>query len=333
MYYIYYRGRNEQDRQAVRYCHVTEKKIKNVEELHIGDHISFNRRRCFLWCGPLYKHHAIVLNITDSERNTANKDVELIEFDAQQCNCSSGRCNCSSSKLTIIEKKYTCQDQTEWYNGKLQKLIYHFSGNVSLPDAEMIIQNARSIEHDNPSYSLFKYNCEHFCHEACTGVKYSEQTQRVSSCLTFLVKGLVRLCFLGSLLLDDILWKETTCRITVPALIIAVNCILYVILNYNFKHIFVDFSVSRKFIYKKFCSQCKCNRKIETGLGFILLPIGQGLGLWLNIHLNDRYGTPVHYLALISVGISLLTFLVLYCLTKICQRCCQKRNRGHANMV
>lgn len=329
VYYIYCRDPIDQDRQTVRYCHVTEEKINNVEQLRRGDHISIDRTRRILFCGPLYKHHAIVLNVTDNEENPNRKDVKLIEFDAQQCNCSSSKCSCCLNRLTIIEKNYTPQEQSERFNGKLQRLNYHFSENVSLPDAETIIQNASSIAQTNPQYSLCTYNCEHFCHEACTGVDYSEQTQRVTSCLTFPFKVLVRLCFLGLFTLDDILWKETKCRITVPALTIAIVCFLYLIMNYNFKHKFVNCSVCKPVIDKKFCDQCKWNRKLQTALGLILLPIGQGLGLWLNIYLSNRFGFSLLYIALISVGVSVITFGFMYFVPK----CCERRNREQSNMV
>lgn len=299
------------------YCHLEEENITDVDKMKTiltkGDHISMRGRlKCL---GKFYRHHAIVLNI-DGE------DIRVIEFDYAQCDCSIRRCWCKPDKFKIEENTYPLQNLRD-----VRKLKYHFPDKTSLSDPEKIIEEAKSIKRKDPKYNVLKYNCEHFCHLACTGVKSSEQAQQCASAGPIIVKWLLRICFLGALTADDILWKESKCRIFIPLLVIIINSLLYVIVEYNLKHKFCVCSCFCIF-HKKFCDQCRSDRKTKAKVGFVLLIVCQVSGLGLIIYLGDKHGLPLYALVPISIGVSFMTFILMWFTTLYCQKRNRRKQKG-----
>lgn len=230
--------------------------VTNLSDLKAGDHISILGRssRCHTlgWCA--YRHHMIVTEIVD--RDCASGMIKVIGYE----NCGIRHCNC--------RKGQHIQEKQVRINVKVDKCRLITYEDKTLSSDERV-NNARSIAAEEPKYNLICYNCEHFCHDVCTGNSESRQIGRLAEIPYLCCMSSLLLYLIGvSLEVDylfvknfDLTWFLTTLAIV------------------TFYCVYLKCRRCRRVLLceqsRNFCHRCRKFKNIETVLGIIILLVFQ----------------------------------------------------------
>ena len=151
-------------------------KVTEIAEIKPGNHIRFHR----MYSGiNFYNHHAIVIEVTESETDVTQGEMTLVHFHKN-----------NRGVITVVK-------ETEKFNMKTQHIDivkYKFDSYT----AAEIIERANRMAHkfkkgqQAESYSFLGNNCEDNSHEIATGSKNSQQvtavTDYVKSTIAWLLK-------------------------------------------------------------------------------------------------------------------------------------------------
>ena len=136
------------------------------EEINRGDHIKFH--------GRIYDHHAIVVNVTISEKKDYKVVVELV-------NASNTTAGAVYACMRPFASKAKLLSETKKLNlKKIKVMVYKYSDTIKHSLPEEIIKRAVTAK-SNPDfhYNLFSNNCEHFTTWCVTGERLSLQIRKI----------------------------------------------------------------------------------------------------------------------------------------------------------
>lgn len=235
--------------------------VTNLSDLKAGDHISILGRssRCNALKWGVYRHHMIVTETID--RDCTSGMIKVIAYE----NCGIRHCNCRKGEH-IQEKEVTIDVEVD----KCRLITYEDETWSS----DERVSNARRIAAEEPKYNLIFNNCEHFCHEVCTGINESRQIERLKeiSCLCFMSLALWVLIFLSleasCVLVNNFSPYWYLCTLAI------IFC--YVCLKCRERSPFRRFSRCLNCPQSRhFCHRCRKFKNIETVLGIIILIVFQ----------------------------------------------------------
>lgn len=191
---------------------VQRQPIKDLRQLHIGDHIEFGRFSIIktllnvvipeidlerLHFGYFYFHHAIV-----SEINHAGQYIKLIEFAPKQS--SQASYHKSQRKAVISERHINFSD----IHGNMHAfLVIHTNIGQHPPTPRDIVKNARHLlqKAESERYNVLLNNCEHMANLCVTQRRISLQVRCVTDGL---ISRLLRNRPLWFKMLLGTLWKK-----------------------------------------------------------------------------------------------------------------------------
>lgn len=171
---------------ACAFC-VQRQPIKDLRQLHIGDHIEFGRTSIIkkllkrivteedlghLYYGYLFFHHAIV-----SEINHVGQYIKIIEFASNQN--SQASYHKSQRKAVIRERQINFSD----IHGNMHTfLVIHKNIGRYPPTPHEIVKNARYLlqKAESERYNILLNNCEHMANVCVTQRRVSLQVRNAT---------------------------------------------------------------------------------------------------------------------------------------------------------